>query len=56
MVRRDADMRRALLDHLQDRVQNAGHRAEGRRSLLFESLAAVELAKQLVGAVDEVDG
>jgi hypothetical protein len=49
-------MGRAVLDHLEDRVQHPGHGAEGRGRPLLEAPPSVELAEQLVGAVDEVDG
>src|SRR5205085_12585705 len=49
----DAEVRRALLDHLQHGVQHPGHRAE-RRVLLPEPAQAVEMAEELVGPVDEM--
>ena len=55
VIGRDADMRRALLDHLQHRLQHAAHGAERAVLALVEAAVAVEVAEQLVGAVDEVD-
>jgi hypothetical protein len=54
VIGRDADVRRALLDHLEHRLQHADHRAE-RPVALGEAAQAVEVAEQLVGAVDQVD-
>src|SRR4029079_1506410 len=42
-------------DHLQHTMQHPGDRAELPRATLAETLQAVELPEQLVGAVDEVD-
>ena len=50
----DADMRRAALQHLGDRAQHALDRAQ-RRVGAGCAAGAVELAEQLVGAVDQVD-
>ena len=50
----DADMRCAVLDHLHDRIENAGDGAE-RRIGLVKTAQAVEMTKEFVGAVDEVD-
>jgi hypothetical protein len=51
----DADVRRALLDHLEHRLQHADHRAERPVAALGEAAQAVEVAEQLVGAVDQMD-
>src|SRR6266699_1321756 len=51
----DAEMRRALLDHLQYRVEHSDHGAEGRVLALCGAAAAVELAEQLVRAVDQMN-
>ena len=51
----DAEMGGAALDDLQHGVQHAGDRAEGLVLALVEAALAVEVAEQLVGAVDEVD-
>ena len=55
MIGGDADMRGALLDHLQHRVQHAVHGAERRVLALVEAPLAVEVPEQLVRAVDEVN-
>ena len=55
MIGRDAEMGRALLEHLQDRLQHADHGAVRRILALREPAQAVEVAEQLVGAVDEVN-
>ena len=55
VIGRDADVRRSLLDHLQHRLQHADHGAEGPVLPLREAAQAVEVAEQLVGAVDEVN-
>ena len=44
-----------LLDHLQHRLQHADDGAERPVLALGEAAQAVEVAEQLVGAVDEVD-
>ena len=48
-------MGRAVLDHFRNRVQDPCDRAE-RRIGLLESSNAIEVTKQFVGAVDEVNG
>lgn len=48
-------MRDFAFDHLQHAVQDTDHRAEGPILALGEAAQAVEVPKQLVGAVDEVD-
>ena len=55
VVGRDADVRRSGLEHLQHGVQHAGRGAERLIVALAAAAAAVEVAEQLVGAVDEVD-
>src|SRR2546427_7321396 len=55
VVGRHTDVSGPLLDHLQDGVQHAAHRAEGRILARGGAAAAVELAEQLVGAVDEMN-
>ena len=55
MVRRDADVARPFLDHLQDGVQHAGDRAERPIRAAVDAAEAVEVAEQLVRAVDEMD-
>src|SRR2546427_13254030 len=55
VVGRHTDVSCPLLDHLQDGVQHAAHGAEGRILALGGAAAAVELAEQLVGAVDEMN-
>src|SRR5678816_4574996 len=55
VIGRDAEMRGALFDHLQRRVQHAVHGAERRVLALVEAPLTVEVPEQLVGAVDEVN-
>jgi hypothetical protein len=55
VVGRDADVRRAVLDHLEQHVQHARDGAERRGLALLEAAAAVVMAEELVGAVDEVN-
>ena len=55
VIGRHTDVSRSRLDHLQHGVQHAGHGAEGRILALVEAAKAVEVAEQLVGAVDEMD-
>src|SRR2546427_1394150 len=47
VVGRHTDVSGPLLDHLQDGVQHAAHRAEGRILARGGAAAAVELAEQL---------
>ena len=54
VVRGHADVRRPGLDHLQNHLQHAPHCPE-RRIALLHPADAVEVAKELIGAVDEVD-
>ena len=54
MIGRDTDMSRAVFDHLRDRVEHAGDSAE-RRIRFLEAPNAVEVTKEFVGAVDEVN-
>jgi hypothetical protein len=51
----DADMRSALLEHLQRGLQHADHRAERAVLPLVEATQPVEMPEQLVGAVYDVD-
>ncbi len=55
MIGGNAQMGRPALDHLQDRMQHAGHGAIGFVAPLVETPQAVEMPKELVSAVDEVD-
>ena len=55
VVGRDADVRRSRLDHLQHGIQHADHGAEGPILALGEAAQAVEVAEQLVRAVDEMN-
>src|SRR4029079_6614473 len=50
----DADVCRTFGDHFRNRVQHAGDGAEGWIRFL-EATDAVEMAKQFVGAVDEMN-
>ena len=51
----DADMRGALLEHLQHRLQYTDHGAVGLVLALVEAAQPIEVPVQLVGAVDDVD-
>ena len=51
----DAEVGGALLDHLEHGVQQAGDGAEGLVLALVEAAQAVEMAEQLVGAVQDMD-
>src|SRR3989449_551465 len=55
VIGRHSDVGGALLDHLQDRVQHADDGAEALILVLGEATPAVELAEQLVGAVQEMN-
>ena len=55
VIGRDADMRRAALQHLQHRVQDAGYRAVRLVLTLVEAAQAVEMAEELVRSVYEVN-
>src|SRR5882724_6363148 len=54
MIGGDAEVRRAVLDHLRDHVEHTGHGAERWISFL-EAPDAVKVSKEFVGAVDEMD-
>ena len=51
----DADVALALLDHLEHRLQDADDGTERSVLALVEAAQAVEVAKELVGAVDEMN-
>ena len=55
VIGRHADMGRTRLDQLQHRLQDADHGAEWLVRALVESAQSVEVAEQLVGAVDEMN-
>jgi hypothetical protein len=55
VIRRHADVGRALLHHLQDRLQHPDDTTKRPVLALREPAQAVEVAEQLVGAVDDVD-
>ena len=56
VIGRDADVRRAALDHLAARCcSTPSDGAEGLVLPLAEAAQAVEVTEQLVGAVDEMD-
>src|SRR5262249_55561059 len=55
VVRRDAEVRRAPLDHLRDRVEHARDRAHRPILPLRGAPGAVEVAEELVGPVEEMD-
>ena len=55
MIGRDADMRRALFDQFQHRMQHTIGCAERFVLPFVEAAQAIEMTEQLVGAVDEVD-
>src|SRR6266478_9396923 len=50
----NAEVRRAVFNHLGDSVEHAGHSPE-RRISFFEAANAVKMAKEFVGAVDEMN-
>src|SRR6266850_588059 len=54
-ARRAAEASRSGLDHLEHGVQHPDDGAEGLVLALIEAALAVELAEQLVGAVEEVN-
>jgi hypothetical protein len=51
----DTEVGGALLDHLQHRMQQAGDRAQRLVLALVEAALAVEVAEQLVGAVQDMN-
>ena len=55
MVRGYPDVRRTFLDHLQDGVEQTDDGAERPILALGEAAQAIEVAKQLVGTVDEMN-
>ena len=55
VIGRDADVRRAALDQLQHGVQHPRGGAESLAVLPASAAATVEVAEQLIGAVDEVN-
>src|SRR3954469_3434979 len=55
MIGRDADMSGAGLDHLQNGAKHAKDAAERGVLALGESASTVEVSKELVRAVDEMD-
>jgi ATP-dependent DNA ligase len=55
VIGRHPDVGSPGLDRLQDGVQHAGHRAKGTVLPLIEAAQTVEVAEQLVGAVDEMN-
>ena len=55
VIGRNADVRGALLEHLQNGLQHADHRAEWAVLTLVEAAQPVKVPKQLVGAVYDVD-
>ena len=52
VIGRHTDMRRSSLDHLQNGIEDADDRAQGLVLALVEAAQAVEVAEQLVRAVD----
>lgn len=54
MIRGDAQMSRALLDHLQHGVEHPDHGAPGPVLTLSKTPQSVEMPEQLVGAVNEM--
>jgi hypothetical protein len=55
VIGRDAEMSRTALDHLQHRLEHADDGAERTVYALIEAPQAVEMPKELVGAVDCVN-
>jgi len=54
VIGRDAEVRRALFHHLDDRIEHASDRAEWWVGFT-EAPDAVEVAKEFVGSVNEVN-
>jgi len=54
MISRDSDMRRFVLEQLHNSAQHAGH-CTVRGIGFLEAPDAVEVTKEFVGAVDEMD-
>src|SRR5712691_1083752 len=54
VISRDSDVRRSVLDHLCNRMENAGHGAE-RGVGFLEAPDSVEVTKKLVCAVNQVN-
>src|SRR5262245_43862763 len=55
MIGGHAEMRGALLDHLEHGIEHADDRVEGAISSLVEAARSVEVTDKLVGAIDQVD-
>src|SRR5882762_3117248 len=55
VIRRHAEMGRPLFDHLQHGMQHAAYGAEGSIGAFVEAAQTVEMAEQLIGAVNEMD-
>ena len=55
VVGRHADVSRSRLDHLQNGIEDADHRAEGLIFALVEATQAIEVPEQLVRAVDQMN-
>ena len=55
MISGHADVGGTTFDHLQDSVQYADDSAEGLVLAVVESALAIEMAKQLIGAIYQVD-
>src|SRR5439155_11792904 len=55
VIGRDAEVGRPFLDHLQHRVQHAGHGAERRIFILVEAAEAIKMPEELVGAVEKMN-
>src|SRR4029450_9999364 len=55
VVRGDAEVRVAILDHLEDGLQHADDGAVGAVHAFVEPAQAVEVTEELVGAVDKVN-
>jgi hypothetical protein len=55
MIGRNTQVRGALLDHLQDGAEHTGDRGVGLVLPLVESAQAIEMAEELVSAVDEMN-
>ena len=55
MIGRDTEMRRARFEHLHNGAQHTDHSPVRRILALGEATQAIEMSKQLVRAVDEVN-
>jgi len=55
VIRRYTNVRRSLLDHLQNGIEDTDHRTEGPILAVVEATKPVEVPEQFVGAVDKMN-